>query len=53
MPNTNSSRVYSSAQDYSAAELRAILLDERIPVAVAIFDREQYTGTVTTDLFGQ
>ena len=38
-------------QDYSAADLRAILLDERIPVAVAIFDREQYTGTVTTDLF--
>ena len=39
------------AQDYSATELRAILLDERIPVAVAIFDREKYTGTVTTDLF--
>jgi hypothetical protein len=38
-------------QDYSAADLRVILLDERIPVAVAIFDREQYTGTYTTDLF--
>jgi ParB family chromosome partitioning protein len=38
-------------QDYSAADLREILLDERIPVAVAIFDREQYTGTYTTDLF--
>jgi len=38
-------------QDYSASDLRAILLDERIPVAVAIFDREQYTGTYTTDLF--
>jgi ParB family chromosome partitioning protein len=38
-------------QDYSATELRAILLDERIPVAVAIFDRKQYTGTYTTDLF--
>jgi ParB family chromosome partitioning protein len=38
-------------QDYSAADLRAILLDERLPVAVAIFDRKQYTGTYTTDLF--
>jgi ParB family chromosome partitioning protein len=38
-------------QGYSAADLRAILLDERMPVAVAIFDREQYTGTYTTDLF--
>ena len=38
-------------QAYSAADLRAILLDERLPVAVAIFDREQYTGTYTTDLF--
>jgi ParB family chromosome partitioning protein len=39
------------AQDYSAADLREILLDERIPVAASIFDRELYTGTVTTDLF--
>lgn len=38
-------------QEYRAADLRAILLDERIPVAMAIFDREQYTGTYTTDLF--
>jgi hypothetical protein len=34
-----------------ADELRDILLDERMPVALAIFDREQYTGTCTTDLF--
>jgi ParB/RepB/Spo0J family partition protein len=40
-------------QDYSAADLREILLDERIPVAMAIFDREQYTGTCTTDLFSE
>jgi ParB family chromosome partitioning protein len=38
---------------YRADDLRDILLDERIPVALAIFDREQYTGTCTTDLFSE
>ncbi len=33
------------------AEIRAHFLDGRPAVSLAIFPREQYTGTVTTDLF--
>lgn len=36
---------------YSAADIRDHLLDDRPSVAMAIFPVEQYTGTITTDLF--
>ena len=36
---------------YSAADLKEWLLDDRIPVAVAIFERDKYTGTYTNDWF--
>lgn len=38
---------------YSAADIRDHLLDERPSVAMAIFPLEQYTGTITTDLFAE
>ena len=37
----------------SAEEIRAMLLDDRPTVALAIFPPEQYTGTITTDLFAE
>ncbi|WP_029029962.1 ParB/RepB/Spo0J family partition protein [Salinarimonas rosea] len=37
--------------EYSAAAIRAHLLDDRPTVAMAIFPVERYTGTITTDLF--
>ena len=39
--------------EYSADEIKAALLDDRPTVALAIFPIEQYTGTVTTDLFAE
>jgi len=36
---------------YSADDIRGHLLDDRPTVALAIFPAEQYTGTITTDLF--
>ncbi|MGP0095177.1 MAG: ParB/RepB/Spo0J family partition protein [Xanthobacteraceae bacterium] len=39
--------------DYSADEIRAALLDDRPTVALAIFPPENYTGTITTDLFAE
>lgn len=38
---------------YSAADIRNHLLDDRPTVAIAIFPLEQYTGTITTDLFAE
>ncbi|MGH6677398.1 MAG: ParB/RepB/Spo0J family partition protein, partial [Bradyrhizobium sp.] len=37
----------------SAGDIRATLLDDRPTVALAIFPVEQYTGTITTDLFAE
>jgi ParB family transcriptional regulator, chromosome partitioning protein len=44
-------RIAHSPDDYSASAIRECLLDEKPSVAMAIFPRDQYTGTVTTDLF--
>jgi ParB/RepB/Spo0J family partition protein len=38
---------------YSAADIRDHLLDDRPCVAMAVFPLEQYTGTITTDLFAE
>jgi ParB family chromosome partitioning protein len=38
---------------YSAADIRDHLLDDRPSVAMAVFPLEQYTGTITTDLFAE
>lgn len=38
---------------YSASDIREHLLDDRPTVADAIFPQEQYTGTITTDLFAE
>lgn len=40
-----------SPDDYSPSAIRDCLLAEKPTVAMAIFPREQYAGTVTTDLF--
>lgn len=40
-------------QGVSAEEIKEILLDDRPTVALAIFPLEQYTGTITTDLFAE
>ncbi|MCI0466830.1 MAG: ParB/RepB/Spo0J family partition protein [Beijerinckiaceae bacterium] len=37
----------------SAADIKAMLLDDRPTVALAIFPLELYTGTITTDLFAE
>ena len=37
--------------EFSAEGIRATLLDDRPTVALAIFPAENYTGTITTDLF--
>lgn len=38
---------------YSAADIRDQLTDDRPTVAMAIFPLEQYSGTITTDLFAE
>lgn len=37
----------------SAGDIKAMLLDDRPTVALAIFPLERYTGTITTDLFAE
>jgi ParB family transcriptional regulator, chromosome partitioning protein len=39
--------------DYEAAEIRDHFTSERPTLAMAIFPLESYTGTLTTDLFGE
>ena len=39
--------------EYSAAYIKETFIDERPAVALAIFPLEQYTGTITTDLFAE
>jgi ParB family chromosome partitioning protein len=39
--------------EFSAEGIRVTLLDDRPTVALAIFPVEQYTGTITTDLFAE
>jgi len=39
--------------EFSADQIKATLLDNRPTVALAIFPVEQYTGTITTDLFAE
>jgi len=39
--------------DWSASGIKSMLLDNRPCVADAIFPLEQYTGTITTDLFAE
>jgi ParB family chromosome partitioning protein len=40
-----------NGSEASAEDIKATLLDDRPTVALAIFPVEQYTGTITTDLF--
>src|SRR5690606_34612792 len=42
-----------SGHDCSADDIKDMVLDERPSVALAIFPRERYSGTITTDLFGE
>lgn len=44
-------RIASRSGDYSASDIREDLIEDKPSVAMAIFPREQYTGTLTTDLF--
>ena len=37
---------------YSAADIKAHLLDDKCPLSRALFPRERYSGTYTSDLFG-
>jgi ParB family chromosome partitioning protein len=39
--------------DYSAEAIKEHLLDERPTVSLAIFPLEEYSGTITTDLFAE
>lgn len=39
--------------EFSAGDIKASLLDDRPTVALAIFPVEQYTGTISTDLFAE
>lgn len=39
--------------EFSADEIKATVLDDRPSVAWAIFPLEQYSGTITTDLFAE
>jgi ParB family chromosome partitioning protein len=39
--------------EFSGDDIKATLLDDRPTVASAIFPVEQYTGTITTDLFAE
>lgn len=43
----------AQGHEWSGAEIRSVALDERPSVALAIFPREQYQGTITTDLFAE
>ncbi|MGF1611314.1 MAG: ParB/RepB/Spo0J family partition protein [Kiloniellales bacterium] len=45
--------IESGHDDLSAAAIRAHLLDDRPSVAMAVFALEQYSGTITTDLFAE
>jgi hypothetical protein len=38
---------------FSADDIKATVLDDRPTLASAIFPPEQYTGTITTDLFAE
>jgi ParB/RepB/Spo0J family partition protein len=40
-------------EEFSAAAIKAHFLDDRPTVAMAVFSLEQYTGTITTDLFAE
>jgi ParB family transcriptional regulator, chromosome partitioning protein len=42
-----------NGSEASAGDIRATLLDDRPTVAIAIFPVEEYTGTITTDLFAE
>jgi ParB family transcriptional regulator, chromosome partitioning protein len=42
-----------NGSEASAGDIRATLLDDRPTVSIAIFPVEQYTGTITTDLFAE
>ncbi len=42
-----------SGVEASAEDIKATLLDDRPTLALAIFPVEQYTGTITTDLFAE
>jgi ParB family chromosome partitioning protein len=42
-----------NGSEASAGDIKATLLDDRPTVALAIFPAEQYTGTITTDLFAE
>src|SRR5215472_5241530 len=39
--------------EYTADDIKATVLDDRPTVALAIFPLEQYSGTITTDLFAE
>lgn len=47
------SEILFRPEDYYAAAIRDILLDQCPSIAMAIFPLEQYTGTITTDLFAE
>jgi hypothetical protein len=38
---------------FSADHIKETVLDDRPTIAAAIFPLEQYTGTITTDLFAE
>ena len=42
-----------NGSEASAEDIKGTLLDDRPTVALAIFPVEQYTGTITTDLFAE
>ena len=42
-----------SGREFTGDDIKAALLDDRPTVASAIFPLEQYTGTITTDLFAE
>lgn len=42
-----------SGDEFSVEGIRTVLLDNRPTLALAIFPVEQYTGTITTDLFAE
>jgi len=42
-----------NGSEASADDIKSTLLDDRPTVALAIFPVEQYTGTITTDLFAE
>ncbi|MBV8978163.1 MAG: ParB/RepB/Spo0J family partition protein [Alphaproteobacteria bacterium] len=42
-----------NGSEFSAGDIKDSLLDDRPTVALSIFPVEQYTGTITTDLFAE